>query len=271
MPDFEFNFIGVNAADFSREYAFYTDVLGIRPAEPPPADGPSSWAMLVDGWDDTSAAGSRGLRCELFERDAEPPTEREWGRNQNVRPDVQVSDLDATVAALQDHGVSVTTDPTDAELGESLELATPEGVRWSITQPVARPAGSGLRTPHLGWVELKVADLDAQRDFYTGTLGLSVGGRSATGVRLEQGPGDPLLFLLPGGERVSEGDDRSPFDVQPVWMSFETTDVTEARVWLADNDRPIVQDVTTHDWGGTDLVTRDADGNPIQVVEYGEP
>lgn len=227
--------------------------------------------MLVDGWDDTSGAGGPGLRCELFERDAAPPAERRWGRNQNVRPSVQVADLEATIAELQDRGVSVVTDATDTERGVTIELATPEGVRWSIAEPTARRAGSGLQTPHLGWVELKVADLDAQCDFYTETMGLDVGGRFATGVRLEQGAGDPMVFLRPGGERLAEGDDRSPFDVQPVWLSFEATDVTEARAWLSEHGRPIVQDVESHDWGGTDLVTRDADGNPIQVVEYGEP
>lgn len=100
-------------------------------------------------------------------------------------------------------------------------------------------------------------------------MGLSVDERSASRVRLEQGAGDPLLFIEPGGERgTTEGKHDSPFDMQPVWMSFETPDVTEAAAWLSDHDVPLLQDVTTHDWGGTDITIEDTDGNPLQVVEY---
>lgn len=268
MLDLQLNFIGVNAADFQREYAFYTEGLGMRPPQSPPAETPASWAMLVAGWDATPVPGSRGLRCELFERDVAPPAERHWGQNQNVRPSIQVADLQATVAEFEARDVSFTDDRIDPDWGQSIELATPEGVRWSIAQPEKHPTGPGIRTPHIGWVELKVADLSGQREFYTETMGLSDGGRTAAGVRLEQGEGEPFLFLAPGGEPVSKGRDRSPFDVQPVWLSFETTDITRARAWVSADDRPIVRDVTTHDWGGTDLVTRDPDGNPLQVVAY---
>lgn len=271
MVDLRFNFVGVEAADFQRAYAFYADVLGVWPAEAPPADEPGSWAMLVAGWDETSAPEGHGLRCELFEQDVDPPDERWWGRNQNVRPSVQVADVDATVTELRERGVSFTGDRTDTRWGASIEFATPEGVRWSLADARRYPAGPGLQVPHLGWVELKVADLAGQRGFYTEVMGLSVGEQSEAGVRLEQDAGDPLLFLEPGGERVTEeGAPGSAIDLQPVWMSFETTDITEAYDWLTDHGVDLYQEVTTHDWAGTDLLIRDVDGNPVQVVEYHE-
>lgn len=128
-----------------------------------------------------------------------------------------------------------------------------------------------MRTPHIGWVELKAADLNRQLDFYTQFMGLTVGERSPSRVQLEQGAGNPLLFLEPGGERLTAaGEHGSPFDVQPIWMSFETPDVTEAAAWLTDRGVSLRQDVTVHEWGGKDVVIEDAEGNPLQIVEYTE-
>lgn len=269
MTELTFNFVGVNAVDFRRAFAFYTEVVGVRPAEPTPPDDPDSWAMLVAGWDDSSVPEGSGLRCELFEQDVEPPDERRWGRHQNVRPSIQVADLSASRATLHERSVSFTGDLEDTDGRQSIEFTGPEGVRWSLAHAPAYPAAQSVRTPYLGWVELKAANLDRQQDFYTRIMGLSVGERSASRVRLEQDPGDPLLFIEPGGEPVStDGEHDSPFDVQPVWLSFETPDITEAAAWLTECGVSLLQDVTHHDWGGTDITIEDADGNPLQVVEY---
>lgn len=269
MVDLALNFVGVNAADFGRAFAFYTATLGVDPAAPTPPEDAESWAMLVAGWDDSPVADAHDLRCELFERASDPPDERWWGRNQNVRPAIAVTDLEGTVATLQDRGVPFTGDIEDTDWGRLVEFTAPEGVRWSLATTASGPAGRGVQTPHIGWLELKAADLAAQVDFYTGILGLSVGERSASRVRLEQGAGEPLLFLESGGERVPHGADAdAAFDGHPVWTSVETSDVTEAAGWFADNGVTILQEVTTHDWGGTDFAIADPDGNPLQVVEY---
>ena len=67
---------------------------------------------------------------------------------------------------------------------------------------------------------------------------------------------------------ATERGNSSPFLKQPVWTSFETPDIDEASNWLIAQKVPLVQDVTSHDWGGKDVVIEDVDGNPIQVVEY---
>jgi catechol 2,3-dioxygenase-like lactoylglutathione lyase family enzyme len=269
MVELEFNFIGVNAADFRGAVAFYTDVLGVRPAEPTSPDESDSWAMLVAGWDDSPILDGHGLRCELFERDADPPDERWWGRNQNVRPSIQVADLPATEAELHERGVSFTEEIEDTGWEQSIEFTAHDGVRWSLAHAPNYPAGQSVRTPFLGWAELKSADLNKQQDFYTQIMGLTVSDRSASRVRLEQGAAKPLLFLEPGGERVTAGKRwDSPFDVQPVWLSFETPDITEATAWLTDHGISPIRDVESHEWGGTDVIIQDADGNPLQVVEY---
>lgn len=267
VVDLTFNFIGVNAVDVQRAFTFYTDVLGVRPAMPP--DDPDSWAMLVAGWDESPVPDGRGLRCELFERAGGAADERWWGRNQNLRPSIQVADLPAVIGELEDRGVTFTGELEDTARGRSIVFAAHDGVRWSLAHAPEYPAGPGVQTPYLGWVDLKAADLDVQVDFYTRIMGLEVGERSASRVRLDQGSGDPLLFLEPGGERVTVKEGReSPFDVQPVWMSFETPDITDAKAWLTDHDVTLLRDVESHDWAGTDLLTRDPEGNPLQVVEY---
>jgi predicted enzyme related to lactoylglutathione lyase len=270
VVELRFNFIGVNAADFGRAFAFYTDVLGVRPAKPSSPAEADSWAMLVAGWDESPAPDGRGLRCELFERDIEPPAERRWGRNQNVRPSIQVADLLGTKETLNDRGVTFTGAITDTDTGQSVEFMDPDGVRWSLAQAADLPAGPGMEVPHLGWVELKAADVDSQVDFYTRVMGLTAGDQSGSRVRLQQGSGDPLIFLQSGGERVTVEGDHSPFDVQPVWLSFETPDIGEAKSWLTDHGVSLLRDLESHDWGGTDLLIRDGDGNPLQVVEYHE-
>lgn len=265
--EFEFNFVGVNAGHFRRALRFYTNTMGVHPAETDEdADG---WAMLVAGWDESPTANGRGLRCELFQREIEPPTERWWGRNQNIRPSIQVTDLPTVRAELQRRGVSFTGDISGTPWGETIEFSTPEGVRWSLAHAPNFPSAQGVQTPHIGWTELKAADRDGQEQFYTQIMGLTIGERYDSSVRLEQGAGNPQLFIEPGGEQVITGQGKSSsFLKQPVWTSFETPDIDEASKWLTARKVPLVRDVTSHDWGGKDIVIEDVDGNPIQVVEY---
>lgn len=266
MVDLEFNFIGVETVDFDRAFRFYTDAVGIEPAASTPSD---SWAMLVSGMEDSPVSGARGLRCELFERDGEPPDERHWGYRQNLRPSIQVEDLPAVRSTLQNRGVSYIDDIVETAWGRRFEFSAPEGIRWSLASAPDFPAGEDLETPHVGWAELKVENRNRQEEFYTQIMGLSVGERYGSRVRLEQGAGDPQLFLEPGGERVSaEGAGDSPFIGHPVWMSFETPDVTESSARLNSHDVPVLREITSHDWAGKDIVIEDPEGNPIQVVEY---
>lgn len=269
MVEFVFNFIGIPATDFHRAFRFYTDTVGIRPALPNHRGDVDSWAMLVDGWEDSPGLAAKGLRCELFEQEAEAPEERWWGHHQNARPSMLVADIHGSVAALQANGVPFTANVRDTHWGQTIEFTAPEGIRWSLAQTDDLPAAAGVETPYLGYVELKVADLDRQLDFYTNVLGLSVGAEFPSGVHLEQATAAPLLILEHGGESVSGLDDgRSPFAVQPVWLSFETPDIVDAKDWLKANGPSLHRDIETQDWGGSDLIVQDPDGNPLQVVEY---
>lgn len=51
-------------------------------------------------------------------------------------------------------------------------------------------------------------------------------------------------------------------------MSFEPPDICEAKGWLTEHGVSLLRDIESHDWAGTDLLIQDADGSPLQVVEY---
>ena len=54
----------------------------------------------------------------------------------------------------------------------------------------------------------------------------------------------------------------------PHFISFETDDIEQAAAYLRTRNVPIIQDLTRKDWGGIDMYIKDADGNPVQVVQY---
>jgi predicted enzyme related to lactoylglutathione lyase len=84
--------------------------------------------------------------------------------------------------------------------------------------------------------------------------------------------GGALLFLEGGGQAApagrgepAEGD---PVVRGPVWLSFETADIGRADAQLRARGVRVLVDVTERTWGGIDPIIADADGNPIQVVQY---
>ncbi len=247
------NWLGVHVADFAASLRFYTDVLGIHASDVKP-----DWAFF-----DTT-----GMTLELF-GGAPPTPDRSWGRGQAVRPSIQVADLPGTMAEMRRRGVDFTGEIERAASREQVEFAAPEGIRWTLAHAPEYPFGAGLHRPHIGWVELKVQRLAQQRAFYSEVLGLRPDVEHGQAV-LRQGPGEPLLFLVTGGQRAA------PLQVTggllrpapPLMMSFETDDIAQAAAWLRAHEIPLVIGITHRHWGGTDLFIADADGNPIQVVQY---
>ena len=82
------------------------------------------------------------------------------------------------------------------------------------------------------------------------------------------------LRISTGGTSASHsaglGSEQSAFH-HPIWISFETQDIKSANTWLQGQNINILRPLTYHeDWLGTDIILTDVDGNPIQVVQYGE-
>jgi predicted enzyme related to lactoylglutathione lyase len=275
--DFVLNFVGVVVADFARSFRFYTEVLGVEAQ-----DAKEAWAFME----------TTGLVWELFGEGVPPPPDRAWGRGQANRPAIHVADLPRAIAELRARDVAFAGELERRRWGDRIELVAPEGIRWTLVQARDLPAAasryarwprtvsalaaslsaSELRTPHLGWVELKACDVAGQRAFYHDVMGLRPDDAGDGRVVCRQRPGEPLLFLEAGGQaaptgrgELGEGD---PVVRSPVWLSFETADIERADAQLRARGVRVLVDVTERNWGGIDTIIADADGNPIQVVQY---
>jgi predicted enzyme related to lactoylglutathione lyase len=134
-----------------------------------------------------------------------------------------------------------------------------------LTETADYPSAADVRNPHLGWVEVKAHDLHGQRRFYGELMGLREAAEDASQILLAQGPGEPLLILEGGGQKPAavEGPEQAPF-----FISFETADIAETADWIRSQPIAVLTEVSEHEWGGIDVIVADADGNPVQIVEY---
>jgi len=254
--DLKLNFIGLNVSNFAASLHFYTAVLGMNAKNPKP-----DWAFLE----------TTGMTLELFSGGMAPTPDRAWGQGQAVRPSIQVADLPGTIAALRRKGVQFTSDIERTAAGEQIEFITPERIHWTLAHAPAYPFSTSLHRPHIGWVELKVYHLAEQRAFYSKVMGLQPEEGEDGQVVLRQGTGEPHLFLETGGQLAAAWQVNQNFlqPSPPFVISFETSNIEQAATLLKSHKVPIVVDVTRREWGGTDLLIADVDGNPIQVVQYG--
>jgi predicted enzyme related to lactoylglutathione lyase len=269
-PDLDatLNFLGIHVVDWNAAYLFYTEVLGLRSLLQPKY---GDWAELGGGWK-AYHAGSRSMVLELFDGGRPVSGARSWGRAQAVRPAIQVDDLDTAIADLRSRGVPFTGGILEDRLGKRVEFVSPEEIRWSLAQIPGRPSSTDRSRPYIGHVEIKANDLAGQTAFYHQVMGMSLESDDLSPLVLGQGSGKPWLTLEPGGEsRIGEppSPQRSPTCAQPVFISFMTTNVEDAREHLRDANVTFLQNSVLHsDWGGTDVVVADADGNAVQIVQY---
>ena len=250
------NWIGLHVADFETSLRFYTDVLGIRAS-----DTKSDWAYME----------TTGMVFELFGDSEQPASDQStWGHGQPVRPSIQVANLHETVAGLRQRGVQFTTDVEQTSFGEMVEFAAPENRRWTLVHTPSYPLDMNSNKIHIGWLELKVERLTEQQWFYSEVLGLQPENGKDGQVLLQQGPGEPILLLEPGGQRAA------PFQIvqnalQPPpshLMSVATDNIEEAAAWIKSHNVPVLTKMTRKDWGGIDFYITDMDSNPIQIVQY---
>jgi catechol 2,3-dioxygenase-like lactoylglutathione lyase family enzyme len=275
--DFVLNFVGVVVADFARSFRFYTEVLGVQAR-----DAKEDWAFME----------TTGLVWELFGEGVQPPVNRAWGRGQANRPAIHVADLPGAIAELRARDVAFSGELERSCWGDRIELVAPEGIRWTLVQardlsasasryvrwpqtapaPAASLPASELRSPHLGWVEVKARDVAGQRAFYRDVIELRPDDAGDGRIVFRQRPGEPLLFLEGGGQAAPEwrGDPTAsnPVVRSPVTLSFETADIGRADAHLRARGVHTLVGVTERTWGGIDTIIADADGNPIQVVQY---
>lgn len=266
--EIEFNFMGVCIEDWHTSYRFYTEILGMY-AELDPDLG--NWASLGGGWD-AYRAGSRSMIVELFDGGRLACGGRSWGHEQGIRPGIQVDDLEAVVVAARARGVPFTGEIEETDWGRRIEFAAPEGIRWTLSEAPDQPSSTDLFKPHFGHVEIKAHDLTGQVVFYRDVMGMHLESENQAQVILGQGAGKPWLALEPGGEKQINDPSwaSDPALAHPVFISFMTFDIQEVAARLREANVTILKGIERHvDWGGTDLIIADMDGNALQIVQYG--
>ena len=256
MTLFTLNWFGMGVHDVLAASDFYGCRLGFAFDEGEENGGP--WRYFK----------TRGMTFELFQAHPERVDVKAWGIGQAFRPVLLVRDLVTTSALLRENDISFSTQAP--EYGAPVEMIGPEGLRWGI-----------METPHIDmdWahpfvagIELKAANFDAQKEFYTRLLGMTVERESNQDVQLSQPGGEAWLRIEAGGKSASIrlGHEKPAF-FHPVWISFETEDVRQADLWLQSHHVTLLHPPTYHaHWQGTDIIIADADGNAVQVVQYGK-
>jgi catechol 2,3-dioxygenase-like lactoylglutathione lyase family enzyme len=210
---------------------------------------------------------TRGITFELFQAYPERATVNAWGDGQAFRPVLSVRDLPATIARLQEKGISWSEQTSGYE--SPIEMIGPEEIRWGIIE--SSEIELDWAHPFIAGIELRAADFGAQKDFYTRALGMSVSRASNEDIYLTQANGTAWLRMETGGKPapIWLGYEK-PARFHPIWISFETDDVRQADIWLQSQNVTILHPLTYHEhWNGTDILIADADGNAVQVVQYG--
>jgi len=167
--------------------------------------------------------------------------------------------------------VKFTGDVKDTTRGREIEFSAPEDVRWALVETQRYPTSESSYHSRIGSLEIKSVDLDVQTRFYHEVLGLQIVDQTSSEVVLEQGSGETAVILTPNGEATSidESYQEQPLISQPVWFAVMTSDISEAASRLQTKGVNVYRTLKKHpDWHGTDIVIGDADGNPIQVVQY---
>ena len=249
------NWFGMAVCDVPTTADFYGNLLGFAFKEDADND---LWRYFE----------TRNMVFEIFAAHPARIKVEGWGRGQAFRPAFLASDLLTVENKLSKLGVQYSKDPS--EFGKRLEMVGPDNIRMSfIESPEAK---TDWKHPLVGGIELKAARLDAQREFYEEVFGMSATQHNSGLLHLTQSNGAAWLRIEGGGRLSSlpsEAGNDTPAFFYPIWISFETQDAESANAWLARQGASVLQPLTYHpDWGGTDIIIADPDGNAVQIVEY---
>jgi catechol 2,3-dioxygenase-like lactoylglutathione lyase family enzyme len=212
---------------------------------------------------------TRGIVFELFQAHPGRLRVNAWGDGQAFRPAMLVDNIPAIAATLEGQGISFS--PLNSDFGEQLEMIGPEEICWSLLK--SPDIKMDWAHPTIGGIELKATNVGAQKEFYTKILGMKVEYEIPEVVHLGQSHGVAWLRIQAGAVPMplpAPAGEPKPALYYPIWISFETEDVKSAKDWLQEQNATILHPLTYHqDWDGTDIILADADGNAVQVVQYG--
>jgi len=212
---------------------------------------------------------TRRMTFELFQAHHDRPKVNAWGNGQALRPVILVRDLSAAEALLRDQGI--THARLTSEFGSKIELTGPDEIRWGLME--SPDVDMDWAHPVVGGIELKASNLHAQKDFYTRVLGMTIEHETDEVIHFKKPNGEAWLRIEAGGNPTpARMNEEKPAFFYPIWISYETSDVKRADAWIQQQKVTTLCPLTYHeDWKGTDIIISDADGNAIQLVQYGKP
>ena len=251
------NWFGMAVHDVPAASDFYSQRLGFSFLED---ETNSLWRQFQ----------TRCMTFELFQAHPQRLMVNAWGDGQAFRPFILVDKLSAAIDMLQSQNISFSQ--PESSFGKILEMVGPEKIRWSLME--STDIQIDWAHPTIGGIELKAVNLDAQKAFYTEILGMTLE-RGVEGTLLLSQPDEMARLLIHTGgvftHPPAPAGEEKPAYFYPIWISFETQDVKHANVWLKQQNAVILHPLTYHeDWNGTDIILADADGNAVQVVQYGK-
>jgi len=254
------NYVAVGVTDFATSMRYYSQTLGIKIYEQS-----GQWAEPVNGWHDYQT-----MVWEVFGGAAASPPTRSWGSGCNLRPVIFVEDPDSIVAALESKGVAFNGDFVDEGWRRLIEFQDPDRIPWAVGEATGFRRSPSMEAPCICGVDIKAADLDAQVEFYTEVMGMTVAQQDPQVVLVQEG-GDAFLTLQPGGERIAtqklETDSNTLSLDSPLHFSWMISDLEAAIARVTAAGAPVIKELATRPWGRV-FMTADPDGNFIPFVDY---
>ncbi|MBP6845265.1 MAG: VOC family protein, partial [Kofleriaceae bacterium] len=188
----------------------YADVVGWTPQ---PFDDTGGYTMFV------GAQGPLGGVTTL------PDAAKQMGAPPHWQANVEVADVDATVALVEQLGGKVYHVETVPEIGRFAVVADPQGAVIAVFTPAKPMPSHDLRQPgEISWHELYTTDYQAAFAFYQRIAGWEQKGAvdlGPMGTYLLWGRGDAQLggmMTMPPGMTTPDGR-----PVPPSWMYYAVT------------------------------------------------
>lgn len=195
-------------SDPAAAQAFYADVVGWRPE-----------ATTADGAPYTMFVGPQGPVGGVT---ALPAAAQQLGASPYWQANVEVADVDATVALVEQLGGKVYLRETVPDIGRFAVIADPQGAVLAVFTPAtAMPSHDARQPGEIGWHELYTTDNHAALAFYQRVAGWESKGSvdlGPMGAYLLWGRGAAQLggmMTMPPGMTTPDGR-----PVPPSWMYY---------------------------------------------------
>jgi uncharacterized protein len=199
--------------------AFYTEVVGWK----------------TEGWGESDYTMWVGSQGPLGGVTLLPESAKQMGAVPYWQANVEVADVDATVAKVKELGGTIFITEEMPTVGRFAVIADPQGAVLSVFKPVNdMPSHDAAKPGEFSWHELYTTDHEAGFAFYNKIAGWERLGE------LDMGPMGKYLLWGRGGKQLGGMMTKPPGmktpdgrEVPPSWMFYITTDDLEGALGRA--------------------------------------